>query len=80
MSRKPPKHSDLKNVNVLGRKARRTEHLEPFEYYLIVCEGKKTEPQYFEEIQQLINVHYKNRVKVVDASLRSHLCVALSCA
>jgi hypothetical protein len=64
MSRKPLKHSERKKVNALGRKERRLNHVEPLEYYLIVCEGEKTEPEYFEEIKKLINDRYAHRVEV----------------
>ncbi len=64
MSKKPIKHSEAMKVNALGRKARRENHIEQLEYYLIVCEGKKTEPGYFEEIKKLINCRYQHRVEV----------------
>lgn len=64
MSKKPPKHSELKKVNALGRKERRINYVEPLEYYLIVCEGQQTEPNYFEEIKNLINAQYAHRVEV----------------
>jgi len=64
MSKKPPKHSELKKVNALGRKERRVSYIEPLEYYLIVCEGGKTEPNYFIEIKNLINDQYAHRVEV----------------
>lgn len=35
--------------NSLGRRSRRINYVEPLEYYLIVCEGEKTEPGYFME-------------------------------
>lgn len=64
MSKKPAKHSELKKINTLGRKERRINHIDPLEYYLIVCEGKKTEPKYFEEIKKLINTQNDHRVEV----------------
>lgn len=64
MSRKPLKHSERKKINALGRKERRINHVEPLEYYLIICEGKKTEPGYFEAIKDLINARYDHRVEV----------------
>lgn len=64
MSKKPPKHSDSRQVNALGRRARQIGYLQPIEYFLIVCEGKKTEPEYFEEIKQLINTNHKHLVEV----------------
>jgi hypothetical protein len=64
MSRKPLKHSERKKINALGRRERRINHIESMEYYLIVCEGEKTEPGYFEEIKDLINDQYENRVSV----------------
>jgi hypothetical protein len=64
MSGKPFRQKGLKEVNSLGRKERRINHIEPLEYYLIVCEGTKTEPKYFEAIKNLINAQYDHRVEV----------------
>ncbi len=56
-------------VNALGRKARKIGYIDPLEYYLIVCEGKKTEPEYFKEIKDLINAHYDHRVEVKQVAI-----------
>lgn len=68
MSRKPLKHSEVKNV--LGRKQRKTNYIEPLEYYLIVCEGKKTEPNYFEEIKKIIDMQYQDRVAIKEINIQ----------
>jgi hypothetical protein len=64
MSGKSFRQKGLEKVNPLGRKERRIKHIEPLEYYLIVCEGQKTEPQYFEAIKNLINAQYNHRIEV----------------
>lgn len=43
---------ELKETSVLG--AEEIEILEPIRYYLIVCEGEKTEPNYFNMYQSLL--------------------------
>ncbi|QDR79508.1 RloB domain-containing protein [Sporomusa termitida] len=53
-----------KAVNALGREKRRMHTIEPLTYYLIICEGTKTEPEYFKEIRSLINAQYDHRVEV----------------
>ena len=37
--------------------------------YLIVCEGKQTEPNYFNGIKQAINIKYGNKVEVLIPSI-----------
>ncbi len=47
------------------RKERKSENREMKPYrYLIVCEGEKTEPNYFEGFKEEINSIYKNQVDV----------------
>ncbi|KJS87014.1 MAG: hypothetical protein JM58_05755 [Peptococcaceae bacterium BICA1-8] len=49
-----------------GRKLKRKENIRqmaPYRY-LIVCEGKKTEPNYFEGIKQRIEIKYKDKIDV----------------
>ena len=49
-----------------GKKQQRKEAIKeiaPYRY-LIVCEGKKTEPYYFEGIKRLINAKYGNKIIV----------------
>ena len=55
MSNKPPKKSD---ENKSWRKPRRDRgsRISP-EYHLIITEGSKTEPLYFERIKEIINQH-----------------------
>lgn len=50
--------------NALGRKKRKIHTEETLEYYLIICEGTKTEPEYFEEVRILINARHDHRVEV----------------
>lgn len=60
MSGKPPKKSDLGKS---WMKPRRDLHrmISP-EYHLIVTEGTKTEPYYFEKIKEIINARYRDRI------------------
>jgi len=47
------------------KRKRREDAIKEAPYrYLIVCEGKETEPNYFEGIKRKINVHYSERVRV----------------
>jgi len=47
------------------RKERKSENREMKPYrYLIVCEGEKTEPNYFEGFKEEINSKYKDQVKI----------------
>lgn len=69
MSLKPPKHSEKKNsLFQYGMKKRRenTRELLP-QYYLIVCEGTKTEPLYFKGIKEKINTKYPHHIDVEEA-------------
>ncbi len=64
------KHSELKKKDkAYGMKKRKEgiRNIQP-QYYLIVCEGKKTEPNYFEGLKRLINERYNNRIDVRDNS------------
>lgn len=62
MSKKPLKKSEQKNV---WKRARRDlEIIINPEYHLIVTEGTKTEPQYFEGLKKEINDAYPNRIDI----------------
>lgn len=63
MSRKPPKFSDIDKEWMKSRKDR-NKKIFP-EYHLIICEGKKTEPLYFEIISDIINNKYKGRIALI---------------
>ena len=62
MSLKPPKKSDLGKswMKDCRDKARM---IQP-EYHLIASEGMETEPQYFGEIQKIINTKYRDRIQL----------------
>lgn len=62
MSLKPPKKSDLGKTWMQAR-LERTVKILP-EYHLIVTEGTKTEPPYFEAIQRAINKQYRGRIQL----------------
>ena len=62
MSLKPPKASDM-NKNWMTKRRNRAIKIKP-EYHLIVTEGEKTEPLYFEQIKQIINNAYGNRIQI----------------
>jgi len=64
MSLKPTKKSDLGKAWLKGREERQQSILIHPEYHLIVSEGNKTEPNYFEAIKEKINRDYKDRIKV----------------
>ncbi|MCK9217689.1 MAG: RloB family protein [Firmicutes bacterium] len=52
------------------RKIRKESHLERKPYrYLIVCEGGKTEPNYFEGIKRKIELKYKDYINVITRRL-----------
>lgn len=57
MSLKPPKKSDAGRPWMASR-ADRARKISP-EYHLIVTEGEKTEPLYFERVKEIINQQYK---------------------
>ena len=63
MSNKPPKKSD---ENKRWRKPRRDRgsRISP-EYHLIITEGTKTEPMYFEGLKKAVNQKYTGRIEIV---------------
>ncbi len=62
MSLKPPKKSDI-GKSWMKRRQDREILIQP-EYHLIVTEGTKTEPQYFQVIQTTINQQYQGRIQL----------------
>lgn len=54
MSQKPQKKSNM-SKKWMKKRLDRKNHINP-EYHLIITEGKKTEPQYFGSIRDIINV------------------------
>ena len=60
MSRKPPKKSDMGKSWMKPRRDSR-QMISP-EYHLIVSEGTKTEPKYFEKIKETIDAKYRDRI------------------
>lgn len=58
MSMKPPKHSEIKWPS-RRRSMRKTLNLD---YNLIVCEGTKTEPNYFMELKRIIDQKQDHRI------------------
>lgn len=60
MSLKPPKKSD-KNKEWMKKRQDRGIRIHP-EYHLIVTEGTKTEPQYFEALKSAINSVYQEKI------------------
>ena len=62
MSLKPPKISDAGRPWMTSR-ADRARKISP-EYHLIVTEGEKTEPLYFERVKEIINQQYKERIQL----------------
>lgn len=63
MSRKPPKKSDMGKSWMKPRRDSR-QMISP-EYHLIVSEGTKTEPKYFEKIKETIDAKYRDRISGV---------------
>ena len=63
MSMKPRKKSDSQKKWMTDRRDRRIT-IAP-EYHLIVTEGTKTEPQYFDGLRKDINRLYKGRISIV---------------
>ncbi|MGN0620943.1 MAG: RloB family protein [Porcipelethomonas sp.] len=63
MSMKPRKKSDSQKKWMTDRRDRRIT-IAP-EYHLIVTEGTKTEPQYFDGLRKGINRLYKGRISIV---------------
>ncbi|ANU54574.1 RloB domain-containing protein [Acutalibacter muris] len=62
MSLKPPKKGDL-NKNWMKRRRDKPIKIQP-EYHLIVTEGTKTEPLYFQAIRDIINQKYRDRIQL----------------
>ena len=60
MSKKPPKKSDLNKAWMRAGKTKRIA-LAP-EYHLIVTEGTRTEPLYFQELCRIVNEKYRDRL------------------
>lgn len=62
MSLKPSKKSDL-NKDWMQKRRDRYKRIQP-EYHLIVSEGTKTEPNYFNAIKEIINNKYRDRIQL----------------
>ena len=60
MSKRPPKKSDM-NKAWMKPRVDNKKSIQP-EYHLIVTEGTKTEPQYFNAIKNVINSKYKGKI------------------
>ena len=60
MSLHPLKKSDM-GKGWMQRRVDRSKKIQP-EYHLIVTEGTKTEPEYFNAIKELINQQYSERI------------------
>ncbi len=61
MSRKPLKRDELKRATKKKKRKEGSRLAQP-ERYLIICEGKKTEPNYFKGIQKRINKKYDKKI------------------
>lgn len=62
MSKKPTKKSDENKTWISKRKNRYIKS--SLEYYLIICEGTKTEPNYFNEIKEKMSDNNKNKITI----------------
>ena len=62
MSKKPIKKSDENKTWISKRKNRYIKS--SLEYYLIICEGTKTEPNYFNEIKEKMSDNNKNKITI----------------
>lgn len=62
MSLKPPKKSDL-NKQWMRTRQSKSVLIQP-EYHLIITEGTKTEPKYFEGIQNTINRNFRDKIQL----------------
>lgn len=60
MSLHPPKHSELK----FPKKREKHEKRLHLDYNLIICEGTKTEPNYFDELKHRIETKEKNKLQI----------------
>ncbi len=63
MPRKSTKVSDL-DKEWIKRRTGKSKKISP-EYHLIICEGTKTEPFYFEALSNIINNKYKGRISLI---------------
>lgn len=62
MSLKPLKKSDLEKDWMKTRRDKAIR-IQP-EYHLIVTEGTKTEPQYFQAVRDIINRQYRGKIQL----------------
>ena len=62
MSLKPPKKSDL-DKHWMRSRQNQTILFQP-EHHLIITEGTKTEPQYFEAIREVINQDFRDKIRL----------------
>ena len=62
MSKKPIKKSDEGKNWITKRKDRAIRS--KLEYHLIICEGTKTEPNYFMAMREDINMDNKNKITI----------------
>ena len=62
MSRKPSKKTDADKAWM--KKRRDNKRMIAPEYHLIVTEGTKTEPNYFEKLRDEINQKYTNHISI----------------
>lgn len=62
MSNKPLKKSE-RETSWRNKKRKKRKTFNP-EYHLIVCEGTKTEPKYFQKLKEEINEKYNERIQV----------------
>lgn len=63
MSNKPIKKSDNDKDWINKTRNKQSKYIEP-EYHLIVSEGTKTEPSYFEAIKENIELNYKGKINI----------------
>ncbi|MBN4056603.1 MAG: hypothetical protein COA82_12965 [Alkaliphilus sp.] len=63
MSKKPLKKSDIKRKMEKKKRKEGSKLAQP-EKYLIICEGEKTEPNYFEGIKKKIEEKYDRRIHI----------------
>lgn len=64
MSLKPTKKTDLGKDWLKNRESKSKKIMIRPEYHLIVTEGTKTEPLYFEAIKSIINNSYRDRISL----------------
>lgn len=62
MSLKPPKRGD-RNSSWMKKRRDQVRKISP-EYHLIITEGEKTEPLYFQRIKEIINDNYRERIQL----------------